>query len=113
MSDDCIFCRIARGEIKTSFVAENDEAVAFRDVSPKAPFHVLVIPRTHVDSLASADDPRMLGALLAMAAEIARDEGFAERGYRTVINTGPDGGQSVSHLHLHVLAGRHLDWPPG
>ena len=113
MTEDCIFCRIARGEIKAAYVAQNEEAVAFRDVSPKAPFHVLVIPRTHVDSLAAADDPAMLGTLMTMAAQVAREGGYAESGYRTVINTGPDGGQSVSHLHVHVLAGRHLDWPPG
>ena len=113
MSEQCLFCRIASGDIKTAFVAENDTAVAFRDISPKAPLHVLVIPRIHVESLAVARDKAMLGELMALAAKIAADEGFSESGYRTVINTGPDGGQSVGHLHVHVLAGRHMDWPPG
>ena len=113
MSDDCIFCRIGRGDIRTAFVAESERLVAFRDIDPKAPLHVLVIPRAHVDSLASADDESLLGELLAMAARIARDEGYGGSGYRVVVNTGSDGGQSVPHLHLHLLAGRHLSWPPG
>ncbi len=113
MSPDCIFCRIASGEIRTAFVAESTEGVAFRDINPSAPLHVLVIPRSHVDSLASATDGALLGSLLSLAARIARDEGVAESGYRVVINTGDDGGQTVRHLHLHLLAGRHMDWPPG
>lgn len=113
MSEDCIFCRIGRGDIRTAFVAESERLVAFRDIDPKAPLHVLVIPRAHVDSLASADDESLLGELLGMAARIARDEGYAGSGYRVVVNTGSDGGQSVPHLHLHLLAGRHLRWPPG
>lgn len=110
---DCLFCRIARGDIPAAFVAENDEAVAFRDISPQAPLHVLVIPRRHVDSLATADDGALLGSLLVMAADVARTEGVAESGYRVVVNTNADGGQSVAHLHLHVLGGRHMTWPPG
>lgn len=113
MSDDCIFCRIGRGDISTAFVAESERLVAFRDIDPKAPLHVLVIPRDHIDSLASAEDESLLGEMLAMAARIARDEGYADGGYRVVVNTGSDGGQSVPHLHLHLLAGRHLSWPPG
>ncbi len=113
MSSDCIFCRIGRGDIGTAFVAESERIVAFRDIDPKAPLHVLVIPREHIDSLASAEDDSLLGELLGMAARIAQDEGYSASGYRVVVNTGSDGGQSVPHLHLHVLAGRHLGWPPG
>ena len=113
MTSECLFCRIASGNIPAALVAETDDAVAFRDIDPKAPLHVLVIPRAHIDSLASATDQALLGSLLALAARIAKEQGYSESGYRTVINTGPDGGQSVSHLHVHVLAGRQLHWPPG
>lgn len=113
MATDCLFCRIASGEIPTRFVAENDDAVAFRDLNPHAPVHVLVIPRSHVASLAEAADGRLLGQLMLLAAEVARIEGVAESGYRTVANTGSDGGQTVHHLHLHILGGRKLSWPPG
>jgi len=113
METNCLFCRIVLGEIPTPFVAENEHAVAFRDIDPKAPLHVLVIPRRHVESLATADDERLLGTLMSLAAQIARDEGVAERGYRAVINTGADGGQSVGHLHVHVMGGRQMKWPPG
>lgn len=112
MAEDCIFCRIASGEIEVPFVAESDDAVAFRDVNPQARVHVLVVPRKHVASLNVADDPTLLGNLLTMAASVARNEGVSESGYRTVLNTGPDGGQSVFHLHLHVLGGRPMGWPP-
>ena len=113
MTSECLFCRIARGDIRTAFVAESDDAVAFRDINPQAPLHVLVIPRLHVESLDACDDNALLGSLMGMAARIAREQGIAEGGYRTVVNTGSDGGQSVSHLHIHVLGGRHMDWPPG
>ncbi len=110
---DCLFCRIARGEIPAAKVAENEHCLAFRDIAPQAPVHVLVIPRTHIASLEQAEDPALLGALLAMAREVARAEGLSAKGYRCVINTGVDGGQTVHHLHLHVLGGRGLKWPPG
>ena len=110
---DCLFCRIARGDIPAAFIAETDDAVSFRDINPQAPFHALVIPRVHVDSLASADDSALLGSLLTLAARIAKEQGIADSGYRVVINTGEHGGQSVSHLHFHLLGGRHLGWPPG
>ena len=113
MTERCIFCRIANGEIPATLVAQNDHAVAFRDLAPQAPVHVLVIPRRHVASMADADDAAELGGVLALAAEVARLEGVAGSGYRTVLNTGADGGQSVFHLHAHVLGGRKLDWPPG
>ena len=110
---DCLFCRIVRGEIPARIVAQTDDCVAFHDITPQAPLHVLVIPRRHVASLNDAADAAELGKLSLLAAEIARTEGFAERGYRTVINTGPDAGQTVFHVHLHLLAGRALGWPPG
>ncbi len=113
MSDACIFCRIAAGTIPATLVASNDHAVAFRDLHPQAPSHLLVIPRRHVSSLAEATDAAELGALLLLAAEVARSEGLAETGYRVVANTGNDGGQTVHHLHLHVLGGRTMHWPPG
>ena len=113
MSDSCLFCRIVRGEIPAKLVAETPECVAFRDIDPKAPTHVLVIPREHVASLNEAADPALVGRLALVAADVARSEGLAERGYRTVINTGPDAGQTVFHIHLHLLGGRHLGWPPG
>jgi histidine triad (HIT) family protein len=113
MADSCLFCRIVSGEIPAKLAAETAECVAFHDVNPQAPLHVLVIPRAHVASLDAATDPTQLGHLLTLAAEIARREGYAERGYRTVINTGPDAGQTVFHVHLHLLAGRPLGWPPG
>jgi histidine triad (HIT) family protein len=113
MADTCLFCRIVAGEIPAKVVAETPECLAFRDIDPRAPLHVLVIPKRHVASLDVADDAAEIGRLSLLAAEIARTEGFAERGYRTVVNTGPDAGQSVFHVHLHLLAGRHLAWPPG
>lgn len=112
--NDCLFCRIARGEIPAAAVAETPGAVAFRDVNPQAPVHVLVVPREHVASLDEASSrPDVLADVLALAAAVAREEGLATTGYRTVINTGADAGQSVAHLHVHVLGGRPLAWPPG
>ena len=107
---DCIFCRIARGELGTEFVGESASAVAFRDIQPHAPTHVLVIPRRHVaslDALAPADSG-LAADLLAMAAQVARQEGIVESGYRVLTNTGADAGQTVAHLHFHVLGGRRL-----
>jgi histidine triad (HIT) family protein len=111
--DDCIFCRIAKGDIPATKVAENDHALAFRDVNPQAPVHILVIPKVHIVSMAETDDPTLLGALLHLAVQVAKAEGLAEQGYRTVINTGQNGGQTVYHLHAHILGGRHMTWPPG
>ena len=113
MSDECIFCRIARGEIEATKVAENDQALAFRDLNPQAPIHILVIPKVHVTSMAEIDDPTLLGAVMHLAAQVARTEGLGMKGYRTVINTGFDGGQTVNHLHAHVMGGRRMTWPPG
>ena len=113
MADDCLFCRIVRKEIPARLVKETPECVAFRDVNPQAPTHVLVIPREHVPSLNEATDPALIGRLALVAADIAREEGLDRRGYRTVINTNADAGQTVFHIHLHLLGGRKLGWPPG
>ena len=113
MSDSCIFCRIVGGTIPATVVASNDRAVAFKDLHPQAPVHLLVIPRRHVASLAEADDAAELCAVMALAAHVAREAGVAETGYRVVTNIGHDGGQTVGHLHLHVLGGRPFSWPPG
>ena len=112
---DCLFCKIAGGEIPASLVHEDRDVVAFRDIHPQAPVHVLVIPREHLSSLDEADEEHghILGSLYLRAAEIARKEGLAADGYRTVLNTGEYGGQTVGHLHVHVLGGRAMGWPPG
>ncbi len=112
---NCLFCKIVAGEIPAEKVYEDEAAVAFRDINPQAPVHVLIIPRTHIASLAEAGeaDESKLGQLLLAAARVAYQEGLAEGGYRTVINTGAGAGQSVFHIHLHVLGGRPLAWPPG
>ena len=112
---DCIFCKIAGGEIPAQLVFEDDVCVAFNDLSPQAPTHILLIPRQHLDSLDKADGSQsdLLGHLLLTAAKIAREQGFAEDGYRVVINTNSAGGQTVFHLHLHLLAGRQFVFPPG
>ncbi|HVH09140.1 MAG TPA: histidine triad nucleotide-binding protein [Gemmatimonadales bacterium] len=109
----CVFCKIAAGEIAATVVKRGDGLLAFRDANPQAPTHVLVIPNDHVSSLNDAKDAAVLGRLMAFAREVARAEGIAERGYRVVLNTNPDGGQTVFHLHLHVLGGRAMTWPPG
>jgi histidine triad (HIT) family protein len=113
--EDCIFCKIVAGDIPSSKVFEDEVCVAFNDLSPQAPTHVLIVPRDHVASLDKADasNKDMLGHLLLAAAGIARDQGFAENGYRVVINTNADGGQTVFHLHVHLLAGRPFVFPPG
>lgn len=112
---DCVFCQIVEGEIPATKVFEDDVCVAFNDLSPQAPTHLLIVPRTHIDSLDGADagDKETIGHLLIAAASIARDRGFAENGYRVVINTNEDGGQTVFHLHVHLLAGRKFVFPPG
>ncbi len=113
MSDSCVFCRIISGEIPAPIIAQNEHAAAFRDLAPKAPVHVLVVPKRHVASLADCHDGPELGAVMLLAAEVARLEGIETSGYRTVVNTGADGGQSVFHLHAHVMGGRAMGWPPG
>ena len=111
---ECLFCRIVRGEIPAKVVAEDAHCLAFRDIAPQAPVHVLVIPKVHAASLEAVEDPAdVVGAMARLAQQVARAEGVAGTGYRTVINTGADGGQTVGHLHLHLLGGRDLSWPPG
>ncbi len=113
---DCLFCKIVAGEIPAKIVKRSEDALAFRDIDARAPVHVLVIPTRHVAAVRDArggDGERLLGRLLAFAAEVARDEGLDGEGYRIVTNTGRNAGQSVDHLHLHVLGGRKLNWPPG
>jgi histidine triad (HIT) family protein len=113
MPERCVFCRIASGELPVALIAENDHGVVFRDLHPQAPEHLLVIPRRHVASLAEATDGAELGALLLLAADAAKAVGLADGGYRVVANTGADGGQTVHHLHFHILGGRAMHWPPG
>lgn len=112
-SRSCIFCRIGRGEIPAQMVMNNKDVAAFKDLNPQAPVHILIIPKKHVASLDDASDSDLLGRMMSLAAAIARQEGIAKSGYRTVINTGKDGGQSVDHLHIHLLGGRAMAWPPG
>ena len=114
-NEDCIFCKIADGRIPSKKVFEDDICLAFNDLNPQAPTHILIIPRQHLDSLDNAGEreKEQLGHLLLTAAEIAREQGFAKRGYRVVINTNSDGGQTVFHLHVHLLAGREFVFPPG
>ena len=113
--EDCIFCKIAAGQIPSERVYEDEVCVAFNDLSTQAPTHILIIPRRHVDSLAAttAEHTKTLGHLLMTAGEIARERGFSADGYRVVINTNSDGGQTVFHLHIHLLAGRQFIFPPG
>jgi|ERR1043166_22275 histidine triad (HIT) family protein len=111
--DNCLFCKVLRREIPAQVVHETPDCVAFRDINPQAPVHILVIPRVHVPSLNEATDATILGKMQLVAAEIAKREGIADGGYRTVINTNADAGQTVFHVHLHLLGGRSMKWPPG
>ena len=113
--NDCLFCKIIAGDIPGEFVHQDDRCVVIQDINPQAPTHVLVIPLEHMESLdeASQRDEALLGHLLRVAARMANDAGHGESGYRTVINTGAGAGQSVFHLHVHVLGGRTMQWPPG
>ncbi|MGH9787098.1 MAG: histidine triad nucleotide-binding protein, partial [Candidatus Acidiferrales bacterium] len=122
MPTDCLFCRIIAKEIPSKTVYEDDQAVAFEDINPQAPTHILVVPRQHIpglNELAAADAPLapqlvgLVGHLHLVAAKLARERGIADSGYRTVLNTGRGAGQSVFHLHLHLLGGRGMRWPPG
>jgi histidine triad (HIT) family protein len=110
---DCLFCKIVSGAIAAAKVWEDGRFIAFRDIAPQAPTHVLVIPRQHVASLDAATDSDLMGGLMLAAAHVARLEGVAASGYRTVINTNRDAQQAVFHVHVHVLGGRSLTWPPG
>lgn len=112
---DCIFCRIAAGEIPADVVYEDDLVVGFRDLSPQAPTHVLLIPRKHIATLndLTPEDDASIARLYTAAVQVAGREGLAERGYRTLINCNADGGQTVFHVHLHLMGGRQMGWPPG
>lgn len=112
---DCIFCRIAGREVPAKVVYEDEQVLAFRDIEPQAPVHIVIIPRRHIISLAqsSTDDEQLLGHILSVARKVAEDEDLAISGYRVVNNCGPDALQSVKHLHFHLLGGRKLGWPPG
>jgi histidine triad (HIT) family protein len=115
MMDNCLFCRIIAGDIPASIVYEGEHLVAFTDVNPQAPLHALIVPRRHIPTLNDLRPPddRLVGSMFRVAAELAGKEGYADRGYRTVFNCNAEAGQSVFHIHLHVLAGRALHWPPG
>jgi histidine triad (HIT) family protein len=112
---DCLFCRIVAGEIPGQIVHQDDELVAFRDINPQAPLHVLIVPRRHIATLndLTPDDDALVGSMVRRAAALATQHGHAERGYRTVFNCNRAAGQTVFHIHLHLLAGRELAWPPG
>ncbi len=114
-NSNCLFCRISAGEIPSNQVYEDDRSLAFRDINPQAPTHVLIIPKEHLASLSEAapEHQALLGHLMLVAAKLARQLGLADQGYRTVVNTGADAGQSVWHIHVHLLGGRVLGWPPG
>lgn len=113
--DNCLFCKIAAGKIPSTVVYQDDTVFAFADINPQAPHHVLFIPRDHIASMSDLkpEDGPTLAAIYTVAAKVARDLGLEERGYRFVTNVGPDAGQSVFHLHFHLLGGRKLAWPPG
>ena len=115
MSIDCVFCRIVAGEIPATKVHDDDRIIAIRDLHPVAPVHLLLMPRAHIASAAELtdDDAPLAGRLLATAASLARTEGIADGGYRLVVNAGAQGGQTVGHLHVHLLGGRQMQWPPG
>ncbi len=112
---DCLFCKIINGEIPSSKVYEDDKVYAFRDIEPQAPVHILIIPKEHITSAneLTEENASVVGHIFAVAARIAKEEGIAEGGYRIVNNCGEDGGQTVKHLHFHMLGGRSLQWPPG
>ncbi len=110
---DCLFCKIASGDIDADIVHEDEAVVAFRDIAPQAPHHILVIPRRHIATLNALDDAELGGRLVLAAQRIAADLGVAEDGYRLVMNCNAHGGQTVFHVHLHLLAGRAMGWPPG
>ncbi|MEW8027972.1 MAG: histidine triad nucleotide-binding protein [Candidatus Thiodiazotropha sp.] len=112
---DCLFCKFVNGEIEPDKVYEDEELLAFRDISPQAPTHILIIPKRHISTLndLDPDDEALMGKLILVAQKVAIAEGIDELGYRTVINCNKDAGQSVFHIHLHLLGGRHMKWPPG
>ena len=115
MTDECIFCRIIRGESPAQIVYQDDQVTVFRDIAPKTPIHLLIVPNRHIESLNQLEsaDAELMGNLCLTAARLAAEQGISESGYRLVINNGRDGGESVPHLHCHILGGRPMTWPPG
>lgn len=115
MSDSCLFCKIIAGTIPAAFVHQDEDVVAINDVNPQAPTHVLILPRRHIPTLndLTPDDDSLVGVMTRTAAAIAKTRGLSDRGYRTVFNTNSEAGQSVFHIHLHLLGGRRMTWPPG
>jgi len=115
MADDCLFCKMAQGEIKPDALYEDEHVLAFRDINPQAPVHFLVIPKQHITTLNDVDEEHveLIGRMYLAASKVANEQGIAEGGYRSLINCNPDAGQTVWHVHLHVLGGRVLTWPPG
>lgn len=112
---DCLFCKIVAGQIPGSIVFQNEHVVAFRDITPRAPTHVLIVPRRHIATLndLTPEDDALVGEVVRAAAAVAKEQGFADRGYRTVFNCNAEAGQTVFHIHLHLLGGRPMSWPPG
>jgi histidine triad (HIT) family protein len=112
---DCLFCAIVEGKVKANLVYQDDSIVAFKDIAPKAPVHILIIPRKHLVSVSdiAEADRALIGQIFQVAARLAREQGIADSGYRVVVNSGADAGQSVFHLHFHLLGGRQMTWPPG
>ena len=110
---DCLFCKMITGEIRPDVVYEDENVLAFKDINPQAPVHILIIPKLHVETLNDLDDSVLAGELLQTAIKLAKQEGLAEEGYRTVLNCNEKGGQEVFHLHMHLLGGRQMQWPPG
>jgi histidine triad (HIT) family protein len=110
---NCLFCKMVAGVIKPDVVYEDDTVLAFRDINPQAPIHILIIPKVHIATLNDLDDTLLAGQLLQTAAKLGKREGLSEEGYRTVFNCNKKGGQEVYHLHLHLLGGRQMIWPPG
>ena len=112
---DCIFCKIVSGEIKTEFIHQDDQIVAFKDINPQAPTHIQIIPRRHIETILdlTEDDAGLVGHMLLTANKLAKDSGISQSGYRLVFNCKRDGGQEVYHIHLHLLGGRRMKWPPG
>ena len=110
---DCLFCKMVAGDITPSIVFEDDDILAFNDIQPQAPIHILIIPKRHIATLNDADDAILLGKLMQTAAQLAKNLGVAETGYRTVVNCNPQGGQAVYHLHIHLLGGRQMTWQAG
>lgn len=113
--EDCLFCKIVAGDIPSTKVYEDDKVYAFNDIEPQAPIHIIIVPKVHISSSneLTDDNAEVIGHIFAVAAKIAKEKGFAEKGWRIVNNCGEDGGQTVGHLHFHLLAGRNLGWPPG